>query len=82
MHSGYDLSEEVSGLLFRDVLLVTDVVIQVSLAGILHHYHNLVLVFKHCKTTQTAASEIQLVYSKIIRAKTCWDMITNSIDYV
>ncbi len=47
VHSGYYLSEEVPRLPFRDVPLVTDVVVQVPLAGVLHHNHNFVLVFKY-----------------------------------
>lgn len=47
VHSWYNLSEEVPGLPFRDVPLVTNVVIQVPSAGVLHHNHNFVLIFKY-----------------------------------
>lgn len=47
VNSWYNLSEEVPGLPFRDVPLVTDVVIQVPSAGVLHHNHNFVLIFKY-----------------------------------
>lgn len=49
VHSWYDLPEEVPSLPFGDVPLVTDVVIQVPLAGVLHYNHNFVLVFKYWK---------------------------------
>lgn len=47
MYSRDDLSEEVSGLALRDVLLVPDVVVQISFTGVLHHDHDLILILKH-----------------------------------
>lgn len=47
VHSRYDLSEEVPGFSVRELLLVTDVVVQVSLAGVLHHDHDFVLVLEN-----------------------------------
>lgn len=55
VYSRHDLSEEVSGVALRDPLLLTDVVVQVASARVLHHDHNLVLVLEHCETTQTQA---------------------------
>lgn len=48
VHSWHNLPEEVAGLPLRDVFLVADVVVQVPSAGVLHHYHNFVLVLEHC----------------------------------
>ena len=47
VHGGDYLSEEVSRLSLTQAPPLTDVVIQFTLAGILHHDHNLVLVLKH-----------------------------------
>lgn len=42
-----DLSEEASCLALTQSSTLADVVVQFALAGVLHHNHNLVLVFKH-----------------------------------
>ena len=42
-----DLSEEVSRLAVTEATPLTDVVVQLALAGVLHHDHNLVLVLEH-----------------------------------
>lgn len=47
VHGGDYLSEEVSRLSLTQAPALADVVIQLALAGILHHDHNLVLVLKH-----------------------------------
>lgn len=47
MHGRDYLSEEMSSLPLAQASALTDVVIQLALAGILHHDHNLVLVLKH-----------------------------------
>ena len=53
VHSRYNLSEEAPGVPLRDAPLVTDVVVQVSPAGILHHYHNFVFVLKYWNKKNT-----------------------------
>ena len=47
VHGGDYLSEEVSRLPLAQAPALADVVIQLTLAGVLHHNHNLVLVFNH-----------------------------------
>lgn len=47
MHGGNYLSEEMSCLPLAQASALTDVVIQLALAGVLHHNHDLVLVLKH-----------------------------------
>lgn len=47
VHGGDYLSEEVSRLPLAQAAALADVVIQLALAGILHHNHDLVLVLKH-----------------------------------
>lgn len=47
MHSGDYLSEEMASLPLAQASAFTDVVIQLTLASILHHDHNLILVLKH-----------------------------------
>lgn len=47
MHGGNYLSEETSCLPLAQASALTDVVIQLALAGVLHHNHDLVLVLKH-----------------------------------
>lgn len=48
MHSRHDLSEEVSRLSLAELATLAYVIVQLSLARILHYNHNLVLVLKHC----------------------------------
>lgn len=48
MHSRHDLPEEVSGLPLAEASPLTDVIIQLSFAGIFHDDHNLIFVLKHC----------------------------------
>lgn len=47
MHGRDYLSEEVSRLSLAQAPTLTDVVVQLTLAGILHHDHNFVLILKH-----------------------------------
>lgn len=47
MDGGNDLSEEASGLALTQASALADVVVQLALAGILHHDHDLVLVLEH-----------------------------------
>lgn len=42
-----DLSKEASGLALTQASTLTDVVVQLALAGVLHHDHYLVLVLEH-----------------------------------
>lgn len=44
----HDLPEEVACLLLRQPLPLADVVVQVPLAGVLHHDDDLAAVLKHC----------------------------------
>lgn len=44
---GNDLSEKASGLALTQASTLADVVVQLALAGVLHHDHNLVLVLEH-----------------------------------
>jgi len=48
MHGRHDLPEEVPGLPLAEASPLTDVVIQLSFAGIFHDDHNLIFVLKHC----------------------------------
>lgn len=43
-----DLSEDASGFGFWQSPPLLDVVVKLSSAGILHHYHNFVPALKHC----------------------------------
>lgn len=52
MHGGDYLSKEMPSLPLAQATTFTDVVVQLTLAGILHHNHNLVLVLKHCEKTR------------------------------
>lgn len=47
MDGGNDLSEEASGLALTQASAFADVVVQLALAGVLHHDHDLVLVLEH-----------------------------------
>lgn len=47
MHGGDYLSEEMPSLPLAQASAFTDVVIELTLASILHHDHNLILVLKH-----------------------------------
>lgn len=47
VHSRDYLSEEVSRLPLAQAPPLTDIVVQLALAGVLHHNHDLVLVLKH-----------------------------------
>lgn len=44
---GDDLSEEAPGLALAQAPPLADVVVQLALAGVLHHDHDLVLVLEH-----------------------------------
>jgi hypothetical protein len=48
MHGRHNLPEEVSGLPLAEAPALTDVIIQLSFAGIFHDDHNLIFVLKHC----------------------------------
>lgn len=52
VHGGDYLSKEVSGLPLAQASALADVVVELALAGILHHNHDLVLVLKHCEKTR------------------------------
>lgn len=47
MHGGDDLPEEMPGIMLAERLLLADVVIQVTPAGVLHDDHNLAAVLEH-----------------------------------
>ena len=47
VYGGDYLSEEVSRLPLAQAPALADVVVQLALAGVLHHDHDLVLVLKH-----------------------------------
>lgn len=47
VHGRDDLPEEVAGVALAELLPLTDVVIQVAPAGILHDNHDLAAVLKH-----------------------------------
>lgn len=47
-----DLSEDASGFCFWQSPPLLDVIVQLSPAGVLHHYHNLIAALKHCTGTQ------------------------------
>lgn len=55
--SWHNLPEEMPGLLLGDAFLVTDVIIQIPPAGILHHNHNFVLVLKYWNTEEQSSFE-------------------------
>lgn len=44
-----DLSEDASGFCFWQSPPLLDVIIQLSSAGVLHHYHDLISALKHCQ---------------------------------
>lgn len=43
-----DLSEDASGFCFWQSSPLLDVIVQLSSAGVLHHYHNLIPALEHC----------------------------------
>lgn len=43
-----DLSEDASSFCFRQSPPLLDVIVQLSSAGVLHHYHNLIPALEHC----------------------------------
>lgn len=47
VHGRDDLSEEMAGLVLAEPRPLTDVVVQVAPAGVLHDDHNLAAVLKH-----------------------------------
>lgn len=49
MDSRDDLSEEVSRLPFTEPSALTDVFVQLTLTGIFHHDHNLILILENCE---------------------------------
>lgn len=55
--SWHNLPEEMPGLPLGDAFLVTDVVIQIPPAGILHDNHNFVLVLKYWNTEEQSSFE-------------------------
>ncbi len=48
-----DLSEDASGFCFWQSPPLLDVIVQLSPAGVLHHYHNLIAALKHCTGHRT-----------------------------
>lgn len=66
MHGGDYLSKEVPGLPLAQASALADVVVELALAGILHHNHDLVLVLKHCEKTR---DQMGSVYTSASRNK-------------
>lgn len=60
MHSGDYLSKEVAGLPLAQASALADVVVQLALAGVLHHDHDLVLVLKHCEKTRDVLESVHV----------------------
>lgn len=68
MHGGDYLSKEVAGLPLAQASALTDVVVQLALAGVLHHDHDLVLVLKHCEKTRDRWSQFMSQFRGINRS--------------
>lgn len=66
MHGGDYLPKEMSSLPLTQAPAFTDVVVQLTLAGILHHDYNLVLVLEHCvkRTEQLESVHISFQINK------------------
>lgn len=60
MHGGDYLSKEVPGLPLAQASALADVVVELALAGILHHNHNLVLILKHCEKTRDQPDSVHI----------------------
>lgn len=66
MHGGDYLSKEVAGLPLAQAPALADVVVELALAGILHHNHDLVLVLKHCEKSR---DQLDSVHTSVSRTK-------------
>lgn len=66
MHGGDYLSKEVPGLPLAQASALADVVVELALAGILHHNHDLVLVLKHCEKSR---DQLDSVHTSALRNK-------------
>lgn len=64
MHGRDYLSEEMSCLPLAQASALTDVVIQLALAGVLHHNHNLVLVLKHWEMITKQSGSMNRIFSE------------------
>lgn len=62
MHGGDYLSKEMPSLPLAQATAFTDVVVQLTLASILHHDHNLVLVLKHCEKTREQLESVHISF--------------------
>lgn len=62
MHGGDYLSKEMASLPLAQATPFTDVVVQLTLAGILHHDHNLVLVLKHFEKTREQLESVHISF--------------------
>lgn len=62
MYGGDYLSKEMPSLPLAQATAFTDVVVQLALAGILHHDHNLVLVLKHCEKTREQLESVHISF--------------------
>lgn len=68
MHGGDYLSKEVAGLPLAQASALADVVVQLALAGVLHHDHDLVLVLEHCENTRDRWSQFMSPFREINRS--------------
>lgn len=64
VHGGDYLSKEMPSLPLAQATAFTDVVVQLTLAGILHHDHNLILVLKHCQKTREKLESVHISFQK------------------
>ena len=55
-----DLSEDASSFCFRQSPPFLDVIVQLSSAGVLHHYHNLIPALEHCTGKHAQAGITQM----------------------
>lgn len=69
--SRHDLPEEVACLLLRQPLPLADVVVQVPLAGVLHHDDDLAAVLKHCMKTGSQRVLGGMLGAKGLLVSTC-----------
>lgn len=61
MDSRDDLSEEMSRLPFGEPSSLTDVIVQLTLTGVFHYDHNLILILKDCEKKQIQQQLIRLL---------------------
>lgn len=76
----HDLPEEVACLLLRQPLPLADVVVQVPLAGVLHHDDDLAAVLKHCAETGNHRLLGGMLRTKGLLVSTCLLMSRRSPD--